>query len=165
MEFRAIGTIHSPFTERTGMPIQPTGAPHAAGRVEVLPEFAAGLQDLDGFSHIHLIYHFHRSRGWEAVTTPFMDDTPRGVFATRAPRRPNAIGMSVVTLEKVEGNVLHIRGVDVLDGTPLLDIKPYVCDFDAPADTRSGWLEDEGRQARRVRSDDRFTSADDDGPE
>ena len=166
MEFQSIGTIHSPFTERRGMPIQPTGAPDTRGQVEVLPEYAAGLQDLAGFSHIYLIYHFHQSQGCDLLTTPFMDDTRRGVFATRAPRRPNAIGLSVVALEKVEGNVLHIRGVDVVDGTPLLDIKPHVKDFDTPAPPlKFGWLEDGGRLARRRKADDRFVDADYGGTE
>ncbi len=153
------------------MPIQPTGAPDTAGRVVVLPEYAAGLQDLEGFSHIYLIYHFHRSRGCDLRPTPFMDDTPRGVFATRAPRRPNAIGLSVVGLDEVAGNVLRIRGVDVLDGTPLLDIKPHVKDFDTPVPPlRFGWLEGEGRVghqhlaryrlARHRLADGRFVDAD-----
>ena len=115
------------------------------------------LQDLDGFSHVILLYHFDRSDGHELTVVPFLDDRPRGVFATRAPRRPNPIGLSVVKLERIEGRVLHIDGVDVLDETPLLDIKPYVPAFDAPAECRSGWLEDVGDSARDRRSDQRFT--------
>lgn len=160
MQFQIIGSIHSPYTEREGMPIQPTGAPEVSGTVVVREEFAAGLKDLAGFSHIYLIYHFHRSRGFDLVTTPFMDDAARGVFATRAPRRPNPIGLSVVRLEKICGNVLHILGVDVLDGTPLLDIKPYVGAFDAPSVTRAGWLADEGREATSTRADGRFLERD-----
>jgi tRNA-Thr(GGU) m(6)t(6)A37 methyltransferase TsaA len=157
MEIKAIGVIHSPFTNREGMPIQPAGAAGVKGAVEVLPEFADGLQDLDGFSHIILLYQFDRSDGYDLKVVPFLDKTPRGLFATRAPRRPNPIGLSVVALERIEGNVLHIDGVDVLDATPLLDIKPYVPAFDAPVGCRTGWLESAGDRAGKQRSDDRFT--------
>lgn len=156
MECKPIGTIHSPFTEARGMPIQPSGAAGVTGTVEVLPAYREGLADLDGFSHIILIYHFHRSESFKLKVVPFMDTAERGLFATRAPRRPNAIGLSVVALEKVEDGVLHIRGVDVLDGTPLLDIKPWVPAFDQPAEVRTGWLERTGHQVDSKRSDDRF---------
>ncbi len=138
------------------MPIQPSGAAGVKGSVEVLPEYADGLQDLDGFSHIILLYQFDRSTGFELKVVPFLDSTPRGLFSTRAPRRPNPIGLSVVRLERVEGRVLHIDGVDILDETPLLDIKPYVPAFDAPQECRLGWLEDVSGTARKKRSDGRF---------
>jgi tRNA-Thr(GGU) m(6)t(6)A37 methyltransferase TsaA len=138
------------------MPIQPPGAAGLKGTVAVLPEYADGLRDLDGFSHVILIYLFDRSAGYTLTVVPFLDSTPRGLFATRAPRRPNPIGLSVVRLESIDGNVLHIDGVDILDGTPLLDIKPYVPAFDAPRDCRTGWLEAAGDRAREKRSDDRF---------
>jgi len=156
MEVRPIGFILSPFTELEDMPIQPSGAEGIEGLVEILPEFAEGLEDLDGFSHIILIYLLDRSVGCKLKVVPFLDNKPHGVFATRAPKRPNPIGISVVGLNKVEGSVLHIVGVDVLDRTPLLDIKPYVPAFDAPARCRIGWLEDSAKEAGHRRSDDRF---------
>jgi len=139
--FQPIGLIHSPFTLRDQTPIQPYRSP-AIGQVELLPEYEAGLQDLDGFSHIILLYYFHHADpGFELSVTPFLDDEPKGLFATRYPCRPNPIGLSVVRLVRREGRVLHVEGIDVLDGTPLLDIKPYVPSFDAPPDATLGWLE------------------------
>lgn len=137
--FQPIGVIHTPFTEPQGMPIQPAGAKGVKGTVEIFAEFRAGLKDLEGFSHIILLYHFHRSRGFTLEVVPFMDSEPRGLFATRAPRRPNPIGLSVVQLDRVQDGVLHIQNIDVLDGTPLLDIKPYVPGFDIRQDVRTGW--------------------------
>lgn len=160
IEFTPIGIIHSPFTELEGMPIQPAGAPDVPGTVEVFDEFHAGLDDLDGFSHVVLLYYLHRSRGFDLRVVPFLDTWPRGLFATRAPRRPNAIGLSVVRLERIEGGVLHVRNVDTLDGTPLLDIKPYVPEFDSRADVRVGWLKTVKGEVSKLRSDRRF---DDDG--
>ena len=157
MTMRTIGVIRSPFTEPAGMPFQPPCAVGIRGTVEVLPEYAEGLKDLDGFSHVILLYRFHRSVGYELTVVPFLDTTPRGLFATRAPRRPNPVGLSVVELERIEGRVLHVAGVDVLDETPLLDIKPYVPAFDAPAGCRAGWLEGAAERAREKRSDDRFS--------
>jgi tRNA (adenine37-N6)-methyltransferase len=156
IEFTPIGIIRSPFTAPEGMPIQPTGAAGIKGTVEVFEDYHAGLKDLDGFSHIILLYHFHRSRGFSLSVVPFMDSEPRGLFATRAPKRPNAIGLSVVRLDKIEESVLHIQNVDILDSTPLLDIKPYVSDFDALADVRTGWLEKAGKTVSSRKSDDRF---------
>jgi tRNA (adenine37-N6)-methyltransferase len=156
IELKPIGIIRSPFTAPEGMPIQPTGAAGVKGTVEVFEDFHAGLKDLDGFSHIILLYYFHRSRGFNLNVVPFMDSEPRGLFATRAPKRPNAIGLSVVRLDKIEDSVLHIQNVDILDGTPLLDIKPYVSEFDAPADVRTGWLEKAGKTVSSRKSDDRF---------
>lgn len=156
IEMRPIGVIRSPFTDPEGMPIQPAGAEGVAGTVEVLPELRAGLKDLEGFSHIVLLYIFHRSEGFSLEVVPFMDSEPRGVFATRAPNRPNPIGLSVVRLDRVVGGVLHVRNVDVLDGAPLLDIKPYVPEFDAPTSVRTGWLERARRTVGARRSDDRF---------
>ena len=145
MEFvmRPIGVIHSPFQEKEQTPIQPSHS-QAQGRVEVYPEFAAGLEDIEGFSHIILLYVFHQSSGFTLQVKPFLDDRLHGLFATRYPRRPNPIGISVVRLARREGNILQIEGVDVLDGTPLLDIKPYVSEFDLRPATRSGWLERRG---------------------
>jgi tRNA (adenine37-N6)-methyltransferase len=157
IEFETIGVIHTPFHAPEGMPIQPAGAAGVAGTVEVDALYRAGLRDLDGFSHIILLYYFHRSQGFQLLLTPFLDSEPRGLFATRAPRRPNPIGLSVVRLERIEDRVLHVLDVDILDGTPLLDIKPYVPDFDAQGPRRLGWLEKRGPSASHHQSDDRFT--------
>jgi len=155
IRYTPIGTIHSPFTDEEGMPIQ-GGFSEATGTVELDPEFAAGLCDIEGFSHVVLIYHFDRSEGYDLTPEPYMEDEPHGVFATRAPRRPNPIGISVVALIGVEDSVLTVQGIDVLDGTPLLDVKPFVPTFNGVEDARIGWLEDAiGNEARR-RADDRF---------
>lgn len=138
---KPIGVIRSPFTEKKLTPIQPVRS-HAVGRVEVNSEYAGGLQDLEGFSHIFLLYVFHQAQGYDLKVQPFLDDQLRGLFATRYPRRPNQIGLSIVRLMAVTGNTLEIEGVDVLDGTPLLDIKPYVPEFDVRKDTRTGWYEE-----------------------
>jgi tRNA-Thr(GGU) m(6)t(6)A37 methyltransferase TsaA len=142
MEFimRPIGVIHSPFTEKEQTPIQPSRS-QATGMVEVSPEFAAGLKDLEGFSHIILLYAFHTSSGYSLSVKPFLDDQEHGLFATRHPCRPNPIGLSIVKLLFHQDRTLTVEGIDVLDGTPLLDIKPYVAEFDLRADTRSGWYE------------------------
>lgn len=152
-----IGVIHTPFASLAGMPIQPGGARDVVGQVELRPELAEALADLDGFSHVYLIYCFHKSEGYQLTVTPYLDNTPRGLFATRAPRRPNPIGLSVVAVVAVSRNVLTVRGIDVLDGTPLLDIKPYAPAFDAPAGpVRAGWLDTSSREVAATRSDDRF---------
>jgi tRNA-Thr(GGU) m(6)t(6)A37 methyltransferase TsaA len=156
IEYTPIGTIHTPFKETEGMPIQPAGAEGVAGTIEIDPELVEGLKDLDGFSHIFLLYHFHRAGGMHLEVTPFLDSTPRGVFATRAPSRPNAIGLSVVRLKRVEGNVLHIENADILDETPLLDIKPFAPAFDHHAAESSGWLAAAGKKIRDMKSDNRF---------
>ena len=155
--YQPIGFIKTPFKTIEGMPIQPAGARSIRGSIEIKPEFSEGLKDLDGFSHIILLYHFHRTRKTQLIVRPFMDSQPRGVFSTRAPNRPNPIGLSIVKLIGIEGNTLHIENVDTLDGTPLLDIKPYVPKFDAPEGVRTGWLETGGRHVTKHRSDDRFT--------
>ncbi len=151
--FNPIGTIHTDFTEKAGTPIQGRFAPKARGEVHLLPEFANGLDDLDGFSHVYLIYVFDRAPGFTLKCMPFRDDVERGVFATRAPRRPNPIGITVVTLMARRGNVLAVSGVDMLNGTPLLDIKPYVPMFDEREDVRIGWLAD---SVDRRTADERF---------
>jgi len=133
-----IGVIHSPFIEKAVTPIQPTRS-QAVGQVEVFPEFVEGLDGLEGFSHIILLYVFHQSTGYSLRVQPFLDDRSHGLFATRHPCRPNPIGLSVVRLLDVRGHLLEIEGVDVLDGTPLLDIKPYVSDFDVRTEVKTGW--------------------------
>ncbi len=156
IKFRPIGLIYSPFQDLADMPIQPQGESSASGTVEIYPDFAAGLKDLDGFSHIILIYHLHKVSRTQLTVIPFLDSEPRGVFATRAPVRPNPIGLSVVPLRKIEENILFVEGLDVLNGTPLIDIKPYVPEFDEHTDSRIGWLEQARGKARFTKSDDRF---------
>jgi len=151
-----IGVIHTPFTNLEGMPIQPTGAVGVKGTVEVFEKYYPGLKDLEGFSHIILIYYFHGSSGFNLSVVPFLDSQPRGLFSTRAPKRPNPIGLSVVQLDKIENGILYVQNVDILDSTPLLDIKPYVPEFDAPKKVRIGWLEKARKTALRKKSDDRF---------
>ena len=155
--YRPIGVIHTPFKDTTGVPIQPRSAKGIKGSVEILPEYAEGLQDLNGFSHIILLYHLHLSKGYSLKVIPFLDNTLRGLFATRAPKRPNPIGLSVVKLATIKGNVLHIEEIDVVDGTPLLDIKPYVPEFDKKSKFTIGWLTDRVKDAKNKRADKRFT--------
>jgi len=154
---KPIGVIHSPFRALENMPIQPKGAAEVMGKVVVDAEFADGLKDLDGFSHIYLLYYLREAGASKLEVTPFLDTRPRGVFATRAPVRPNPIGLSVVELVAVAGNELTVRGIDALDGTPLLDIKPYVEKFDHPAHSRSGWIDASADRIEQRRSDERFT--------
>lgn len=137
---KPIGIIHSPFTKKEHTPIQPVHS-SAIGSVEVFPEYAQGLKDIEQISHIILLYIFHRSTGYNLLVKPFLDDRLHGLFATRYPARPNQIGISIVRLLSRQDNILKIRGVDVLDGTPLLDIKPYVPDFDVRTDGTVGWYD------------------------
>jgi tRNA-Thr(GGU) m(6)t(6)A37 methyltransferase TsaA len=154
--FRPIGVISTPFPESRGTPIQPQAAAGAVGAVKVFPKFIQGLQDLDGFSHIFLLYHFHRCQGFSLLVKPFLDEVKRGVFATRAPARPNPIGLSIVRLERIENETLHVLDVDMLDGTPLLDIKPFVPEFDSRDQVRIGWLASNLNKLRGARDDGRF---------
>jgi tRNA-Thr(GGU) m(6)t(6)A37 methyltransferase TsaA len=154
--YQPIGVITSPYKRRAGMPIQASGAAGIRGAIKILPAYAEGLKDLDGFSHIILLYHFHRTRNPSLVVTPFLDTEPRGVFATRSPNHPNAIGLSVVRLLSVDGLRLRIEDVDIIDGTPLLDIKPYVPAFDHRVPERVGWLETAQDSVARYRADERF---------
>ena len=150
--YRPIGTIRTPHREPRATPIQPVFARGCRGRAEIMPDYAAGLRDLEGFSHIHLLYHLHRApREARLLVKPFLQDVERGLFATRAPCRPNPIGLSIVRLCGVEGNVLLLEDVDMLDGTPLLDIKPYIPRFDLRADARSGWQEQVDEESARRR--------------
>jgi tRNA-Thr(GGU) m(6)t(6)A37 methyltransferase TsaA len=154
--YEPIGIIHSPFTEPAEMPIQPKGASGVLGHIDILPQFSDGLADLEGFSHIILLYHFHRVAGKRLRVTPFLDSTERGIFATRAPVRPNPIGISVVELQRIQGTRLSIANVDILDETPLLDIKPYVPEFDQFPVTRTGWLQQTAANVLHQTSDNRF---------
>lgn len=137
-----IGVIHSEHTVPEKTPIQPIYAPECKGTVDVFPKYADGLKDLETFSHIYLIYHLDRANEVRLTTRPFLKDTEHGIFATRAPWRPNPIGLSIVRLVRREGTVLHIEGADMLDGTPLLDIKPYTTRFDCIQTDRNGWHDD-----------------------
>jgi tRNA-Thr(GGU) m(6)t(6)A37 methyltransferase TsaA len=162
IRYTPIGVIHSPFKDVKGMPIQTAAAKGIEGTVEVRPEYEEGLKDLEGFSHIILLYHFHRCQGYTLNVQPFMDDNMRGVFATRAPRRPNAIGVSVVKLVQVQGCTISIEDIDIADGTPLLDIKPYVPEFDVRAAKRTGWLHNKANKVHEVSADERFRREDED---
>jgi tRNA-Thr(GGU) m(6)t(6)A37 methyltransferase TsaA len=156
VQFTPIGVIHSPFADLAQMPIQPRSRVSASGTIEVFPEFTEGLIDLDGFSHIILLYHLHKAGKARLLVTPFLDSQPHGVFATRAPVRPNPIGLSVVQLNRIAGSLLYVDGLDILDGTPLLDIKPYIPSLDELAEYRIGWLEGLDGNLRSTLSDDRF---------
>lgn len=147
MRVQPIGIIHTPFTAKKATPIQPFRS-KADGRVEVFEKYKEGLSDIEGFSYIILIYRFHKSRGYKLTVKPFLDTQLRGLFATRYPRRPNQIGMSVVRLKKRRGRFLYVKGIDALDGTPLLDIKPYVPTFAAKKRVRIGWLKGKKRCVR-----------------
>ncbi len=152
-----IGTIRTPFTELEDMPIQPRGGSGIVGEVVVKDQYAAGLADLEGFSHIYLLYRFHRARRVELQVVPFMDGVLRGVFATRSPLRPNHIGLSLVELVSVEGVRLKVRNLDILDNTPLLDIKPYIEQFDKIENATSGWMNGAAGDVAHKRSDGRFS--------
>lgn len=156
ISFRSIGRIESPFQSPEEMPIQSKGADGIFGKIILLPEFEDGLKDLDGFSHIILLYHWHLSDGYSLHVKPFLDTVERGLFSTRAPRRPNPIGISVVRLHGIEGNILHIEGVDVINGTPLLDIKPYIPAVDTVEADRAGWVSGNEDSFRTRKSDNRF---------
>lgn len=157
--YRPIGIIKTPFENIAGMPIQPHGAPSIDGLIELDPELLPGLKDMIGFSHLILIYHLHQVKGHKLYVVPFMDDKPHGIFATRAPVRPNPIGLSIVKLKSVEENMIRFEGADMLDGTPLLDIKPFFTQFDNRPDAVSGWLDEkENQKIRNVKSDNRFDS-------
>ena len=158
--YRPIGIIRSEHRAAEETPIQPAYAKGCKGRVEVFPEFAPGLRDVEGFSHIYLVYHFHKAGPAKLRVKPFLQDIERGVFATRAPCRPNAVGLSIVELIRREGNVLYLDGVDILDGTPLLDIKPYTSKFDRFETACNGWQDEveEGVARQRGRRSYKGTS-------
>jgi tRNA (adenine37-N6)-methyltransferase len=157
IDFQPIGVIRTPFETLADMPIQPAGGEGVKGKIEIFAEYQEGLQDLDGFSHLILLYYLHQSKGFKLQVVPFLDTVKRGLFATRAPKRPNPIGLSVIKLVRVEGNILEIENLDILNGTPLLDIKPYVPEFDKPPVIRTGWLETAKKNVSKKKSDDRFT--------
>lgn len=157
IEYNAIGIVHSPFKKPEGTPIQPVvEIEETFATIELFPEYAEGLKDLEGFSHIYILFHLHLSKKQPLLVIPFLDNEYHGVFATRSPGRPNSIGLSVVKLEKIEGNLLTVKNPDMLDGSPVLDIKPYVSEFDAIKTTKNGWLEKNIHKMRHIRDDGRF---------
>ncbi len=151
-----IGIIHSPFDKPEGTPIQPKAAKGREGKVEIFPEYVEGLKDLEEFSHIILLYRFHLIKKTKLKVKPYMDEREHGVFSTRAPSRPNPIGLSVVSLLKIEENLLYIKDIDIVDGTPLIDIKPYVPEFDKREDCRIGWLSENVKKLPKSKDDGRF---------
>ncbi|NJD59332.1 MAG: tRNA (N6-threonylcarbamoyladenosine(37)-N6)-methyltransferase TrmO [Anaerolineales bacterium] len=156
IKYQPIGIIHSPFDSLEDMPIQPTSDISGSGTVEIFPQFIDGLKDLEGFSHVYLLYHFHEIHQSRLIVTPFLDKEPRGIFATRAPSRPNPIGLSLVNLIRLENNLIYVDRLDVLNETPLLDIKPYVPNFEHIQNIRIGWLDRVKRQVKTQKSDTRF---------
>src|SRR4030042_5827941 len=153
---KPIGIVRSPFRRSRNVPIQSVASKGIKGSIEVAREYVEGLKDLEGFSHFILIYHCHLSSHYSLTVKPFLDENLHGVFATRAPRRPNPIGISVVKLRKIEGNILNIEDVDIVDGTPMLDIKPYVPEFDVQEIEKIGWLSQKANNVPKMKSDERF---------
>ncbi len=157
IKYTPIGVIHSQFKEPKGTPIQSSVAKGIEGTVEVFPENTEGLKDVEGFSHIILVYHFHLARKSSLKAMPYLDNEVRGIFSTRAPSRPNPIGVSVVRLIGIKETILQIQEVDIVDGTPLLDIKPYVPAFDVRETVKIGWLEKNIHKLSVSKDDGRFT--------
>jgi tRNA (adenine37-N6)-methyltransferase len=157
--YKPIGVVHSPFKETKGTPIQATAALGIKGTIEVNANYAEGLKDLEGFSHLILLYHFNLVKSYALIVKPFLDDKLHGVFATRSPSRPNSIGISTVRLTRVEKNTLHVEDLDIVDGTPLLDIKPYVPKFDYRRTRKIGWFEGKISKLRETKDDGRFCSS------
>ena len=157
IEYHPIGIIHTPHKTPEGTPIQPTGAKGVEGSIEIFPEYTTGLADLAGFSHIFILYHFHLSKKFSLKVQPFLNNQKRGLFATRAPSRPNPIGLSVVRLIGIANGNLQIRDVDVVDGTPLLDIKPYVPEFDIFKADKIGWIGKMTKKIEGAMDDGRFS--------
>jgi tRNA-Thr(GGU) m(6)t(6)A37 methyltransferase TsaA len=157
IKYKPIGIVHSPFKKPEGTPIQPSASKGAGGTIEVFPEYVEGLKDVEGFSHIVLLCHFHLAGKRSLLVKPYMDDELRGVFATRSPSRPNCIGLSVVRLVKIEENTLYVQDLDIVDGTPLLDIKPYVPQFTGKEEIKIGWLEKNIHKLPKSKDDGRFT--------
>jgi tRNA-Thr(GGU) m(6)t(6)A37 methyltransferase TsaA len=158
VRYKPIGIVHSPFKKPQNVPIQAAAAKGIKGSVELDREYVKGLKDLDGFSHIILICHFHRSKPYSLLVKPYLDENLRGLFSTRAPSRPNPIGLSIVRLTKIEDNILYIQDVDIIDGTPVLDIKPYVPKFDQRENTKTGWLKNKISKMPSTIDDGRFTT-------
>ncbi len=141
IKIRPIGIIHTPYKEPKGIPIQGRFEKGAIGQIEIFSEYQEGLKDIEGFSHLILIYYFDRAKEEKLTGKPFLEDEPHGIFAIRGPMRPNHLGFSIVKLEKIENNIITFSEVDILDNTPLLDIKPYVSHFDSRENVKNGWLD------------------------
>lgn len=159
IDIESIGTIFTEFKDRENMPVQPCGGDKSIGKIVIKDEYKQGLKDLDGFSHIYLIYYFHKSKDYKLKVIPFNDKTnsKRGVFSTRTPIHPNKIGLSLVKLESVKDNIIEIRGVDILNETPLIDIKPYIPNFDfVEGEIKSGWMNSSLDEVKNKKSDKRF---------
>ena len=155
--FQTLGIIHTPFSEPQGTPISSTAGCGVKGTIEIFKQYAEGLKDIEGFSHLNLIYYMHRVQKDGLVGIPFMDDKPHGVFAMRSPLRPNHIGISIVKLLAVRGNILEIEDLDILDGTPLLDIKPFLPDVDSRTECRIGWFTSNIHKMSSTRDDGRYS--------
>lgn len=156
LTYKPIGVVHSQFKEPKNVPIQSVASKGITGTIEIYPEYIEGLTDLEGFSHIILLYHFHRIKDSSLMVKPFLDDKLHGVFATRSPARPNKIGISIVQLKGIENNILQIQDIDILDGTPLIDIKPYVPKFDCRKTAKIGWFSDKISKLETTKDDGRF---------
>ncbi len=156
IQFTPVGIIHTPFKTVENMPIQPSAAKDIGGTIEIFPEYTEGLADLEGFSHIYIIFHLHKVNSFRLKVIPFLDTVEHGVFATRSPARPNPLGLSVAEIVSVKNNIIEIRGVDMLDGSPVLDIKPFVPEFENYTGIRRGWFEGKTKNASKTLSDERF---------
>ncbi|MCF7886579.1 MAG: tRNA (N6-threonylcarbamoyladenosine(37)-N6)-methyltransferase TrmO [Candidatus Marinimicrobia bacterium] len=154
--YKPIGKINTPFKRGKGTPIQPPAGKGIEGKIKLYPEYQKGLKDLDGFSHIILLYHMHKAKKYKLLAKPYMDNKTKGIFAIRAPSRPNPIGFSIVKLTKIKNNILYIQDLDILDETPLLDIKPWVGEFDDRENIKTGWLEDNVHKLHKTSADGRF---------
>lgn len=154
--YKPIGIIRSPFKEAKGTPIQPVASPDSEATIEIFEAYVEGLQDIEGFSHLILIFHMHLIRESKLKVIPFLDTQEHGIFATRSPARPNPVGFSVVKLQKVSGNILFIKGIDIIDCTPLLDIKPFVPAFDVRNAEKTGWFEKRDHKISTAKDDGRF---------
>ena len=155
--YRPIGYVSSPHTELDGMPLQPIADASGESTIELTDTHRGCLADLEGFSHVWVLAHLHESLGWDATVPAFLDDRSRGTFATRSPRRPNPVGLSLAKIVAVGDTTVVVDGVDLLDGTPILDLKPFVPLFDTPSsEVRAGWFEGRAERVFRRRSDDRF---------
>ncbi len=157
-ELKFIGIANTPFKTIENMPLQGSGLSDAEGVLEINKEYEEGLVDLEGFSHCYVLFYLHKSGDYKLMVTPFLDKKPHGLFATRVPCRPNQIGLSIVRIRKREGNKLFVSEIDLLDGTPILDIKPYISQFDEIKSERNGWYDMTGNDHKKVKSDDRFKS-------
>lgn len=156
INYKVIGKIKTSFRKPEGTPIQPTADKNSRGKIELFKKYQEGLLDLGGFSHLILLYHCHKAGKYSLKVKPFMENKEHGIFSIRAPSRPNPIGLSIVRLEEIKDNILYIKEVDILDDTPLLDIKPYVSEFDIREDVKIGWLEKNVNKLSSTKDDGRF---------